>query len=122
MPLRIHYQNKVYEFTMLNVSMGGFACLGTVKMEVNAVVKIEIPLLRPPFTCQGRVAWCKKTDDLFEIGIENTGNRDTACLNMVEQISHIEHYRKEVTESEGRELSGEEAALEWTTTHANELF
>lgn len=116
-PLRIYHQDSVHDFIMLNVSLGGFACLGSVKIDINQEVKIEIPVLKPPYVGRGRIVWCKKNDDLFEIGIENTGSRDRTCLNMVEQISHIEHYRREINEAEGRELSGEEAALEWTSTY-----
>jgi hypothetical protein len=32
---------------------------------------------------------------------------------MVEQVSHIEEYRRSVERLEGRELSAEEAAFEW---------
>jgi hypothetical protein len=37
---------------------------------------------------------------------------------MVEQICHIEHYKREVAEREGRELSGQQAAKEWIAKYA----
>jgi hypothetical protein len=40
---------------------------------------------------------------------------------MIEQICHIEHYRKEVKLVEGRELSSEEAADEWITRYAGDF-
>jgi hypothetical protein len=40
---------------------------------------------------------------------------------MIEQICHIEHYRKEVKLAEGRELSSEEAADEWIKRYAGDF-
>jgi hypothetical protein len=37
---------------------------------------------------------------------------------MVEQLCHIEHYRKEVRDTEGRILDGEAAAREWISKFA----
>ena len=37
---------------------------------------------------------------------------------MVEQICHIEHYRRTVHESQGRSLSSHEAAPEWIERYA----
>ena len=40
---------------------------------------------------------------------------------MIEQICHIEHYRKEVARVEGRELSTQEAASEWISRYASDF-
>jgi len=40
---------------------------------------------------------------------------------MIEQICHIDHYRKEVLEREGRQLSSAEAAMEWVTKFAQDF-
>ena len=37
---------------------------------------------------------------------------------MVEQICHVEHYRRQVRQIEGRQLDGEEAAQEWVSKYA----
>jgi hypothetical protein len=37
---------------------------------------------------------------------------------MVEQVCHIETYRRTVAGTEGRELSAEQAALEWIAKFA----
>jgi hypothetical protein len=34
-------------------------------------------------------------------------------MRMVEQVCHIEQYKKELFEDEGRALTGEQAAMEW---------
>jgi hypothetical protein len=38
---------------------------------------------------------------------------------MIEQICYIEEYKKDVLESEGRILTGREAAIEWIAKHAD---
>ena len=40
---------------------------------------------------------------------------------MIEQVCHIEHYRKEVMLREGRELSAQEAAREWISKYAGDF-
>ena len=40
---------------------------------------------------------------------------------MIEQICHIEHYRKEVERLEGRALSAHEAAGEWISKYAGDF-
>jgi hypothetical protein len=39
-------------------------------------------------------------------------------MRMLEQVCHIESYRKQVRVNEGRELNDEEAALEWISRNA----
>ena len=41
--------------------------------------------------------------------------------SMVEQVCHIEQYKKEVLKNEGQGLSGEEAAVEWITKYAKDF-
>jgi hypothetical protein len=49
-------------------------------------------------------------------------DRDTAIsVRMVEQVCHIEQYKLQVRETEGRELTGEQAAMEWIEKHAHEF-
>ena len=40
---------------------------------------------------------------------------------MIEQICHIEHYRHEIEQVEGRKLNSEEAAREWIQRYASEF-
>jgi hypothetical protein len=38
---------------------------------------------------------------------------------MIEQICHIESYRRDVAQQEGRQLTTEEAAVEWISRYAS---
>lgn len=124
-PVDITIEKNQYKFVLLNVSMGGIACKGSREFAVSTEVQVHIPHLRPEYTASGRVVWCKKIQDpaegeLYEVGIENSGEKDKSRLRMVEQISHIEHYRNEVKISEERLLTGEEAAREWISKYAGD--
>ena len=69
----------------------------------------------------GNVVWCEKKGNAYEIGIEFENSRDAFRLRMIEQICHIEHYRKEVARLEGRELNAQEAAKEWISKYAGDF-
>ena len=53
------------------------------------------------------------------MGVELLEKEEAFRTRMIEQICHIEHYKNEVYKTEGRELSGEEAALEWINKFAH---
>ncbi|MCK4710531.1 MAG: PilZ domain-containing protein, partial [Gammaproteobacteria bacterium] len=67
----------------------------------------------------GRVVWNKKNENGFEIGLKFDDPNELFRLRMIEQICHIQHYRAEVKQHEGRELSSEEAAKEWISLYAS---
>jgi hypothetical protein len=62
---------------------------------------------------KGRVCWCQEKNGHFVLGVKFLDTEDAFRVRMVEQICHIEHYKREVFEKEGRVLSGEQAAMEW---------
>lgn len=96
-----------------DISYGGLSFYATQQFEPGAIIQFEIPVAQEPIRAQGRVAWCKALADRFEIGIEFLDQQDEFRVRMVEQICHIEHYKKEVYKKHGRLLSGQEAAVEW---------
>lgn len=103
-----------------NVSRGGLAFHAHTELTPGTVIQITIPLVDPVFEALGRVSWCKRDEaNEFEIGIEFIAEDDVFRARMVEQICHIEHYKQEVLEKEGRQLNGEQAAAEWITKFAH---
>ena len=119
-PIEIHSENKdeTKEESLNNVSVGGLAFQSEVPFDENSVVSVRIPLVQPIFEAKGKVSWCRKEDDHYDVGIEFIETKDGFRVRMVEQICHIEHYKREVKEKEGRSLSGREAALEWISKYA----
>lgn len=107
--------------TITNVSLGGLAFLSHKPLEILQRVRISIPLLQQENYLVGNVVWCEKSDTGYEIGIEFEHSRDVFRLRMIEQICHIEEYRKEVAQQEGRKLSSQEAAKEWISKFAGDF-
>lgn len=101
-----------------DVSAGGLSCLSDQRVMPGMAVSVAIFLEREPFEICGYVIWCKPCTAGYLVGI---GFRDfdaAYALRMVEQVCHIEAYRQRVLESEGRNLTSEEAAHEWITQYA----
>lgn len=81
---------------------------------------IRISLLQPPFEADGKVMWCEADSaGGYEIGVSFLTPEDAYRARMIEQICHIEQYRRDVQDSEGRRLSDREAALEWIERYAH---
>ena len=96
-----------------NVSQGGLAFESTNSMEAGSIIRLRISLVQPEFIMEGVVTHCDKEEDHYIIGVKFVRPDDQYVARMVEQICHIEHYRKEVALREGRKLSAEQAANEW---------
>ena len=104
-----------------NVSHGGLAFNTADPVECGTMVKLSIDLIEPPFEVTGMVTHCHANNDGYVVGVEFINRDDMFVARMVEQICHIEHYRKEVQRSEGRKLSGQEAAMEWVERFAGKF-
>lgn len=96
-----------------NVSHGGLSFHSKTPLPMGAVIKVKIPLVRPVFQAVGKVTWCHPDNEKFEIGVQFLDKNDVFRARMVEQICHIEQYKQEILEKEGRQLNGEQAAAEW---------
>ena len=109
------------DLTITNVGLGGLAFLSSRPYEVLQRVTITIPILDQDNQLTGNIVWCEKSDRGYEIGIEFEKSRDNYRLRMIEQICHIEHYRREVERVEGRKLDSHEAAQEWIAAYAKDF-
>lgn len=96
-----------------DVSHGGLSFTSREHYGIGNLLTIRIPASRPPFETTVRVVWSREEDGRFVIGVEFLDKEDVFRMRMVEQVCHIEHYRNEVRRDEGRELTSEQAALEW---------
>jgi hypothetical protein len=120
-PIEVHSENVTLEKneSLENVSLGGVCFRADSPMQEDSVIKVKIAFVKPVFEAKGKVVWCKKENDYYDIGVEFLENQDIFRIRMVEQICRIESYKKEVMAKEGRTLSGTEAALEWITKYAD---
>ncbi|MGD8783463.1 MAG: PilZ domain-containing protein [Thioalkalispiraceae bacterium] len=101
-----------------NISSGGLAFSAPQPFETGNVIELEIDVVQPPFKAKGLVTHCHPDGDHYVIGIEFISKDTLFVARMVEQICHIEHYKREIELKEGRTLTGEEAAKEWIERYA----
>lgn len=101
-----------------DVSFGGLAFEAAMCPPQGSVIEIRIPVVEPPFETRGQVVWCRKLDGHYEVGVRFLESADAFKARMVEQVCHIEQYKRDVLETEGRRLSGAAAAREWISKYA----
>ena len=99
-----------------NISRGGLSFSSSKPVKKGVIVTINIP--GHDFEAHGRVAWCRKSEGKYDVGVSFINKGDAYSLRMVEQVCHIEQYRHQVRQFEGRELTGAEAAKEWIERYA----
>ena len=106
---------------LVDVSCGGLSFLAQSPLEPESVITVRIAYVEPTFEAPCRVSWCRRRQEQFLIGVEFLYSEDEYRARMVEQICHIEHYKKEVLAREGRMLTGEQAAREWIRKYAKDF-
>lgn len=103
-----------------DISFGGICCETPMAFAPDQWVQVVIPFVEPRFEVVAKVVWCRpEASDSHMVGIAFASSADAFAARMVEQICHIEHYRREVLELEGRALTDEMAAKEWITQYAD---
>lgn len=122
-PIDFQLEELVTEGTdyLKNVSHGGLAFNAKMAINPGAIIRVKIPLVHPVFQAIGKVTWCHPQQNEFEIGIRFLDEGDSFRARMVEQICHIEQYKQESLDKEGRHLTGEQAAIEWIEKFATEF-
>ena len=108
-----------------DVSHGGLSFLSRIFLEPGSVIHLCIPIHKPVFTAEGVIVWCRRNekyeDSCYDVGVEFKEKKTEYGIRMVEQVCYIEHYKKEVSEKEGRKLTGKEAAVEWINKYAKDF-
>jgi hypothetical protein len=104
-----------------NVGQGGLCFVAGRPFERGRQVRVRIRFVHPPFEAEAVVVRCRPLDQGWEIGVRFLDAADAFRARMVEQVCHIERYRREVREREGRALDGAEAAREWIDRYAAEF-
>ncbi|MFL0809791.1 MAG: PilZ domain-containing protein [Agarilytica sp.] len=101
-----------------DVGRGGLCFVSEAPVKEGSSIHIRIGLDRKPFEADGTVAWCRRERDAYAVGVEFNDQSTQFSVRMIEQICHIEHYRFEMFEAEGRDLTSDEAAKEWVEKYA----
>jgi hypothetical protein len=103
-----------------NVGFGGLAFVSDTAIQPETIVALRIPCLKPIFEVPAaRVAWCKDEGRQYAVGVQFLDSDVAFRVRMVEQVCHIETYRRQIEVEEGRKLTTEEAAREWIKRYAS---
>ena len=106
---------------LCNISTGGLCFRSKFQIERGKLIHITIPISHPHFEADGVVVWTRPIEGHFEVGVQFGDPDKEFAVRMVQQICHIEDYKKRVLDDEGRIISSEEAALEWIEKYADEF-
>jgi hypothetical protein len=114
-----HDRHSVASRVLRDVSHGGLCFRYASQLAPGDRVKVRIPNVSPPFEATSRVVWCQADGPAWQVGVEFLDTDDLFRVRMVEQICHIELYRRAQHQHGGRQLTGHEAALEWVRKFAS---
>ena len=101
-----------------DVSFGGLAFQTDHCPGKGTIIHLRIPTVSPSFETRGVVVWCQRLGERYEVGVRFLDSSEAFKARMVEQICHIEQYKRDVLQREGRKLSGGAAAREWIEKYA----
>ncbi len=124
LPVKVLFEELVASESsyLNNISEGGLSFNSMQPLEVGALVSIRIPLNKPVFDFAGRVVWCTKKGLEYTIGVEFVGSDSAFRQRVVAMVQGIDNYRQRVLDTEGRQLTSQQAALEWIGHYANDLY
>lgn len=119
-PVQLNHSDVPEQLTssLINVSVGGLCFSLTDPMALGDTITINLNHVVPPTELVGTIAWCRRFDDHFELGLEFSDQHDPFLTRMVKQICLIENYRLTQQREVGRELSSDIAAREWIEKYA----
>ena len=101
-----------------NLSMGGLSFHSDEALTLGSVINLRISSVEPTFESEARVVWCMPVAAGFDLGVAFLSAEDAFRARMVEQVCHIESYRRKLIADEGRTLTPEAAAREWIARFA----
>ncbi|ATX79069.1 PilZ domain-containing protein [Mariprofundus aestuarium] len=119
-PIQIFPQKEPVERVPLHdLSEGGLAFHTNVYIEKDAVLKVRIPFIKPRLEALCVVCWRRvsKGAGLFEVGVKFLSEEASFRVKMVEQVCSIKNYQLQQAQK-GRNLTFEEAAIEWVDRFA----
>ncbi len=96
-----------------NLSAGGLCFITDQPVKVGTLVEFEIPVTKPDYHGSGVIVWRREHSMReYEVGVRFTSDDEYFRTRMVEQVCQIEDYRQRLA-LKGRQLTSEQAALEW---------
>lgn len=118
---RVQGERAHYSRQLENVSEGGICFQSSRAVEPGVGVKISIPVAGRDFHADGMVTWCRRDKGHYQVGVRFNDSATAYTMRMVEQLCHIEDFRREVSRVEGRDMSPAQAAAEWVSRYAEKF-
>lgn len=118
---KIGQENFEFKDEIRNISVGGICFSSNSAITPETVLLVRIPSIDPEFSGLGRVIWCLEKNDGIEVGVEFIDEHDAYRIRLIEQICYIKTYQADALKKEGRQLTDEQAALEWTRKFASKF-
>jgi hypothetical protein len=120
MPVEVHpTDGSSTQHRARNLSLGGLSFHSNSELTIDSVVNLRINNVEPAFESAARVVWCRPVVTGFDLGVAFLNAEDAYRARMVEQICHIESFRRKLISNEGRTLTPEAAAREWIARYAD---
>lgn len=94
-------------------------CHSTTPFHLGENIQIKIPSIAENLEVYGVIQSCDDTPQGYELGITFNNSDALIRIRMLEQLCYIQRYRSHVLNEEGRELSDQDAALEWIGKYAH---
>ncbi len=88
-------------------------------LEPGTIVEINFPVRKNPFNVTAIVETCEANNGIYNVKVYFPDRNNEFRARLIEQVCYIERYRAEILNNEGRELSGQEAAVEWISKFAS---
>ena len=107
--------------TITNISLGGLALVAEDPIDINESLQVHCPILNNDAQLSGKVIWCEKSRDGYEVGLEFDDPAEIERMRIIDQIIDIEKFRNQVAEQEGRQLSSVQAAREWVSQYTGKF-
>ncbi|CAM3692825.1 hypothetical protein CCOS865_01941 [Pseudomonas reidholzensis] len=101
--------------------LGGIACNHPRAYRRGMAIEVLIPSLGSDARYPGYVAWCRKLDDGYRIGVTFTDAQALFGARMGEQVCQIRHYCLEHAQAELDPPTTEALAAQWVGLHAAEF-
>ena len=120
-PIEVSAPGQVFlnqEHHSSDLGSGGLAFLSRNDIAPGTFIQIKIAHVEPEFESEAEVVWCRKRAHGAELGVRFLNREDAFRARMVEQVCHIENYKQKVNHKEGRNITSQEAAVEWISKYA----
>lgn len=104
-----------------NISEGGLAFDSLMPLAIGTMLRISLPVVRPLFTVQGRVAWCRAAGVKYEVGLAFLEPDAEKRQRIVALVRYVDEYRTRAA-TNGRMLTIQDATIEWLDRFGAVLF